>query len=151
MIDSVFSGYRRADGGVGIRNHVLVIYLVECAHHVARQIVSASDNPAVQLAGFPGCYPNEYALRMMKKLATHPNVGGALLVSLGCEGFNRSALAAAISESGRPVETLASGYQLSGSHQVVFRPSRRLPASGMYVAYLRMGNQAVSKQFTIIR
>lgn len=52
---------------------------------------------------------------------------------------------------GRPVETLASGYQLSGSHQVVFRPSRRLPASGMYVAYLRMGNQAVSKQFTIIR
>ncbi|MCA8888723.1 MAG: UxaA family hydrolase [Parvularculaceae bacterium] len=106
MIDSIFSGYRRADGGVGIRNHVLVIYLVECAHHVARQIVSASDNPAVQLAGFPGCYPNEYALRMMKKLATHPNVGGALLVSLGCEGFNRSALAAAISESGRPVETL---------------------------------------------
>ncbi|MCB0588590.1 MAG: DUF1501 domain-containing protein [Phaeodactylibacter sp.] len=52
---------------------------------------------------------------------------------------------------GRPVETLASGYQLFGTHQVIFRPSRRLPASGMYIAHLRMGNQAVSEKFTIIR
>jgi altronate hydrolase len=42
----------------------------------------------------------------MKQLATHPNVGGILLVSLGCEAFNRSALASAVEASGRPVETL---------------------------------------------
>ena len=52
---------------------------------------------------------------------------------------------------GRPVETLASGYQLFGNHQAVFRPSRRLPASGMYVALLRMGSQAVSEKFAIVR
>lgn len=52
---------------------------------------------------------------------------------------------------GRPVETLASGYQLFGTHQAVFRPSRRLPASGMYVAFLRAGKQAVSEKFAIIR
>ena len=28
-------GYLREDGRKGIRNHVLVAYLVECAHHVA--------------------------------------------------------------------------------------------------------------------
>lgn len=101
-----WSGYRRADGRLGIRNAVLVIYLVECAHHVARAIVTKADDCDVQLVGFPGCYPNGYAFRLMKQLATHPNVGGALIVSLGCEGFDRDGLAEAISASGRPVETL---------------------------------------------
>jgi altronate hydrolase len=101
-----FRGYLRSDGRKGIRNAVLVIYLVECAHHVARAIVNRAGDSAVQLIGFPGCYPNAYAFRMMKQLATHPNVGGALIVSLGCEGFDRSGLAAAIADSGRPVETL---------------------------------------------
>lgn len=100
------SGYERADGRKGIRNIVAVIYLVECAHFVARRVVEASGSPDVHLLGFPGCYPNDYALRMMKALTTHPNVGGAVLVSLGCEGFNREELAAAISNSGRPVETV---------------------------------------------
>lgn len=100
------SGYRRADGRIGIRNNVLVIYLVECAHHVARAIVTKADDSSVQLAGFPGCYPNSYAFRMMSQLATHPNVGGALIVSLGCEGFDRDGLSEIIAGSGRPVETL---------------------------------------------
>ncbi len=33
-------GYERADGRKGIRNYVLVAYLVECAHHVARAIAT---------------------------------------------------------------------------------------------------------------
>lgn len=101
-----FEGYLRVDGRKGIRNVILVAYLVECAHHVARRIVSAADEPSVQLAGFPGCYPNAYAAQMMEAIATHPNVGGVLVVSLGCEGFDRSALAEAVAASGRPVETL---------------------------------------------
>jgi altronate dehydratase large subunit len=103
---SSWSGYLRTDGRLGIRNNVLIIYLVECAHHVARAIVTKSDNASVQLIGFSGCYPNGYAFHMMKQLATHPNVGGALIVSLGCEGFDRDGLADAIAASGRPVETL---------------------------------------------
>jgi altronate hydrolase len=99
-------GYLRADGRKGIRNVVAVAYLVECAHHVARTIVTRSDDPDVHLIGFPGCYPNAYALKVMQAIGTHPNVGGVLLVSLGCESFNREALAAAVTASGRPVETL---------------------------------------------
>ncbi len=99
-------GYVRADGRKGIRNIVAVAYLVECAHHVARLIVSKSDAPEVHLIGFPGCYPNSYSLRMMQQLCTHPNVGAVLLVSLGCEGFDREALYRAVEASGRPVELL---------------------------------------------
>lgn len=101
-----FQGYLRKDGRKGIRNVVAVAYLVECAHHVARRIVDRCDDADVHLIGFPGCYPNEYALRMMKALATHPNVGAVLLVSLGCESFNREALAAHVAASDRPVETI---------------------------------------------
>ncbi|MBO9545027.1 UxaA family hydrolase [Caulobacter sp.] len=99
-------GYLRADGRKGIRNVVAVAYLVECAHHVARTIVTKSDDPDVHLIGFPGCYPNAYALKVMQAIGTHPNIGGVLLISLGCESFNREALREAIAASGRPVEIL---------------------------------------------
>ncbi|WP_277969236.1 UxaA family hydrolase [Sphingomonas echinoides] len=102
----MISAWSRTDGRKGIRNVVAVAYLVECAHHVARRIVDKSDDPDIQLIGFPGCYPNSYADKVMKAIATHPNVGGLVIISLGCESFNREGLAAAVAASGRPVETL---------------------------------------------
>jgi len=102
----MLEGYLRADGRKGIRNVVLVAYLVECAHHVARRIVDTIDDPDVQLIGFPGCYPNAYAAKVMRAIATHPNVGGIVLVSLGCESFDREGLRETVEASGRPVETL---------------------------------------------
>lgn len=102
-------GYPRADGRKGIRNVVAVAYLVECAHHVAREIVQSfrdQDGTPVHLIGFPGCYPNAYADRVMRQLVTHPNVGAVLLVSLGCESFDKRGLEDAVRASGRPVHTL---------------------------------------------
>jgi altronate hydrolase len=102
----MISGYLRQDGRKGIRNTIVVAYLVECAHHVAREIVWPYRDRDVQLIGFPGCFPNSYAAKMMRELSTHPNVGGVLLVSLGCEGFDKYGLRKAIKDSGRPVETV---------------------------------------------
>jgi altronate hydrolase len=102
----MITAWQRDDGRKGIRNVVAVCYLVECAHHVARRIVDKADDPDVQLIGFPGCYPNAYADKVLRAIATHPNVGGIVLVSLGCESFNREGLAATVAASGRPVETL---------------------------------------------
>jgi altronate dehydratase large subunit len=99
-------GYERRDGRKGIRNYVLVAYLVECAHHVARAIATPFEDDGVQLIGFPGCYPNAYAQRMMEAFCTHPNVGAVLVVSLGCEQFNRPRLMELIRASGRPAELL---------------------------------------------
>jgi altronate dehydratase large subunit len=99
-------GYLREDGRKGIRNYVAVCYLVECAHHVARAIANPFEERGVHLIGFGGCYPNAYAERMMTKLCTHPNVGAVLLVSLGCESFDRRGLEEAIRRSGRAVHSL---------------------------------------------
>jgi altronate dehydratase large subunit len=99
-------GFLRSDGRKGIRNCIVVAYLVECAHHVAREIVESFRGQPVHLIGFGGCYPNAYADRMMTKLCTHPNVGGVLLLSLGCESFDRHRLAEKIAKTGRPVSTV---------------------------------------------
>ena len=99
-------GYLRSDGRKGIRSVLAVAYLVECAHHVAREIAAPFRDGPVHLIGFPGCYPNAYAARVLRQVCTHPNVGGVLLVSLGCESFDRRGLAEAIRQSRRPVEIL---------------------------------------------
>jgi altronate hydrolase len=99
-------GWLREDGRKGIRNVVAVAYLVECAHHVAREIALPLRENDVHVIGFPGCYPNDYAQMMLERLCTHPNVGAVLLVSLGCESFDRFRLAQHVAASGRPVHTI---------------------------------------------
>ena len=118
------NAYLRADGRKGIRNHIVVAYLVECAHHVAREIVYPYRESGVHLIGFGGCYPNDYAARMMRTLCTHPNVGGVILLSLGCESFNRNSLSEAIVASGRPVETLV--IQQNGGTRKTIEQGRKL-------------------------
>ena len=102
----MLKGYLRSDGRKGIRNVVAVAYLVECAHHVAREIVTRCCEPAVHLIGFPGCYANSYAEKMLEQLTTHPNVGAVLFVSLGCESMNKHYLVDVARASGRPVDVL---------------------------------------------
>jgi altronate dehydratase large subunit len=98
--------FARSDGRKGIRNVIAVVYLVECARHVAREIVLPMRAEGVHLIGFSGCFPNAHAERVLRRLGTHPNVGAVLLVSLGCEGSDRHGLLRAIEASGRPVRTL---------------------------------------------
>jgi altronate dehydratase large subunit len=72
---------------------------------VARQI-AGTDPDRAHVIGFPGCFPNPYAQRMMERLCTHPNVGAVVIVSLGCESFDRFALEQAVLASGRPVQVV---------------------------------------------
>jgi altronate hydrolase len=102
----MINGYLRQDGRKGIRNTVLVAYLVECARHVAQEITNHFRGQPVHMIGFPGCYPNDYASMMMRRLCTHPNVGAVLLVSLGCESMDRNNLLAEVRASGRPAELI---------------------------------------------
>lgn len=118
----MLEGYLRADGRKGIRNVLVVAYLVECAHHVAREIATPFRERGVHLIGFPGCYANAYALAMMEKLCTHPNVGGVLLVSLGCEGFDKRELARTIEATERPVRAM--GIQESGGTKATIAAGR---------------------------
>ena len=55
LAQASWSAYLRADGRLGIRNKVLIIYTVECASHVARRIASELGMEDVDVLGFYGC------------------------------------------------------------------------------------------------
>ena len=95
-------GYLRPDGRKGVRNLVLVVYTVECAQHVAHAIAAGEED--VHVVGFPGCYDNQYAIRLMLALCRHPNVGAVLAVGLGCEYTRPDKIAEVVRESGRAAE-----------------------------------------------
>lgn len=100
MNETTWQGYLRSDGRKGIRNIILVVYTVECASHVAHAI--GRDEDDVHVIGFPGCYDNQYAIRMILALGRHPNVGAVLAVGLGCEYTQPAKIAQAVRESNRP-------------------------------------------------
>jgi altronate dehydratase large subunit len=151
-------GFLRKDGRKGIRNITVVVYLVECSHHVAREIVFPFRDQQVHLIGFPGCYPNSYAYRMVRQLCTHPNVGAALLVSLGCEGFNRAALLEEIRASGRPADavviqqeggtrkTIAEGHRWIRAtlEELASTPTAEIHVSDLVVGTVCGGSDATS-------
>ena len=91
--------------------------------------VAAREGTAVQVVGFPGRYPNHYAERVLTALCTHPNVGGCLLVSLGCESFDRQALSKAVRLSGRWVESLV--IQREGGTVLTVARGRDLVEKGL--------------------
>lgn len=102
-IEKPWKGYLRADGRKGIRNLLLVVYTVQCAEFVAQEV--ARGEPDTHVIGFPGCYDNAYAIRLMLALARHPNVGGVLAIGLGCEYTQPARIAETVRASGRPAES----------------------------------------------
>ena len=97
MHDTVM-GYRRAHGRFGIRNQVLVISLVQCANGAATQIAAHCGVPAITINTGCGEYhdqENRTNLGLIRA-GQHPNVYGAVLISLGCQWTNPQAIAAEI-------------------------------------------------------
>lgn len=96
-----FQGYHRASGKAGTRNYIAIISSVNCSATVARQI-ARRFTPEI-LKAFPnvdgvvsfshggGCgmqfagLQHELLNRTMAGIARHPNIGGYLLIGLGCE------------------------------------------------------------------
>jgi altronate dehydratase large subunit len=115
MSSKTFQGYRRANGSVGVRNHVLVIPSVMCANHVVDRIGRAV--PEVVTVTHPtGCAQVgadfEQTKRTMAGFAANPNVGAVLVVGLGCETNESKALTQEIAARGQRVDVL--GIQETG-------------------------------------
>lgn len=100
-----FMGYRRPDGSVGVRNHVLVLSSVVCANHVSQRIADAIPS-AVAFCHSNGCgqlgEDNEQTQRTLDGIAMNPNIAAVLVVSLGCEGSSAERIVEKTKASGRP-------------------------------------------------
>lgn len=157
-IDRTFSGYHRPDGQVGTRNHLLVLTSVNCSASVARVIARMARNRGVDdranvdgitaLTHHGGCGIGvdseglDNLRRTLAGYATHANVGGALLVGLGCEAnqidvlLERHGLAAGdrlrtllIQDAGGSSATIDRGVELLGRLAEQAETDRRAPAS----------------------
>ncbi len=83
-----FLGYRRRDGRAGVRNHLLVMSTVHCSNSVVDRIGQTLPD-VVALSHAWGCSQLGDDLaqsrRVLEEFASHPNVGAAILIGLGCE------------------------------------------------------------------
>lgn len=96
--DVTFMGYLRENGKVGIRNRIFIIPTVGCANNGAKRIAEQAnkilniDNQVLALTHPYGCSQlgddAENTAKCISALCKHPNAGGALLLSLGCENNN---------------------------------------------------------------
>jgi altronate dehydratase large subunit len=106
-----FLGYRRPDGRVGTRNHLLVVPTVICASVVAERIANAVAPHGAALPHLAGCGQLGPDLRVTHETLAaycgHPNVGAVLVVALGCEQVIAQHLADAARAAGKPAAILA--------------------------------------------
>lgn len=103
-----FLGYRRQDGRIGIRNHILVVPTVSCVNRVALDI--ANKTGAVTFTHPYGCTFDAEENRVTEEtfigLGRHPNVAAVLVVGLGCETASAHRVTEGIRSSGKQVEML---------------------------------------------
>src|SRR3954469_256771 len=106
-----FLGYRRADGRVGVRNHVLVVPTVICSAVVAERIAAAVAPVGTALPHLAGCGQLGPDLTMthdtLAAYCGHPNVGAVIVVALGCEQVVAQRLADEARRHQKPAAVIA--------------------------------------------
>jgi altronate hydrolase len=116
-----FLGFRRADGRVGTRNYVLIVPTSMCASHEATQISMISEFAHYGREKYPnvdgvvaiphnkgcGCQDGstlDVMMRTLSNYADHPNVGGVILIDLGCEKTNLSFVEKYLTKREKPIQ-----------------------------------------------
>lgn len=98
---NTFLGYKRPDGRVGVRNHVLILPASMCASDVTRMVAAQVKN-TVTFNNQLGCSQvhgdQQYIMDVMAGYAANPNVYGTVIVSLGCENCQMDLVETAIRE-----------------------------------------------------
>ena len=106
-----FLGYRRPDGRVGVRNHLLVVPTVICSSVVAERVAAAVAPIGTALPHTAGCGqlgPDMTTTHeTLAAYCGHPNVGAVLVIALGCEQVVAQHLADAARRAGKPAHIIA--------------------------------------------
>lgn len=93
-----FMGYRRPDGRAAVRNELWIIPTVGCVNSVAARMVQ--ENQHLVKGSIDGLYTfahpygcsqmggdHAQTRKLLAALVRHPNAGGVLVLSLGCENL----------------------------------------------------------------
>jgi altronate hydrolase len=173
---ATFQGYRRANGKAGTRNYVGILTSVNCSTTVAGFIARE-----IERSGILDDYPNIDGIVALKQAngcvvdyrgvifdtlkkttwgyATNPNMGGVIMVGLGCEGFQIPRFKEAygvvesetfrtmtIQETGGTRKTVAAGVEAVRAMLPTVNAARRetIPASELTLALQCGGSDGYS-------
>jgi altronate hydrolase len=118
---ATFRGFLRPDGRTGTRNFVLIVPTSMCASHEATQISMMAEFIHYSREKFPnvdgvvaiphnkgcGCQDGstlDVMMRTLSNYADHPNVGGVVLIDLGCEKTNLSVVESYLTKRESPIQ-----------------------------------------------
>lgn len=110
-LNTKFWGYRRSDGTVGVRNHVLILPTIVCATQSAMRITELVQG-TVSFVHQHGCaqvgVDYDQTFRTYVGIGCNPNVYGVVVLGLGCETHQGRSVADAIAKrTGKPVELVS--------------------------------------------
>ncbi|HJV45176.1 MAG TPA: UxaA family hydrolase [Bacillota bacterium] len=110
MPSGKFWGYRRPDGSVGVRNHVLILPTITCAAQAAKQITELVQG-TVSFIHQHGCTQvgedYDQTFRTYYGMGANPNVYGVVVLGLGCETHQARSVASELAKTGKPVEVVS--------------------------------------------
>jgi len=136
MTDSVtmeFTGYRRQDGRIGVRNHVAVIPVSVTASAVAKQLAAEGAawvrSTPHQMPLHPPEAARDRIRTVLEGIGKNPNVAAALFVALGNETIDAQRLADDVAKTGRHVETL-SIRDIGGTRDALERGRQKIERLG---------------------
>ena len=157
---ATFGGYRRTNGKTGIRNDIYVIPTVGCVNGICERI--AAESGALPLTHPYGCSQlgddHERTVDVLCGLASNPNAGGVLIVSLGCENNTQDSFKEALEAGGcdmsrvrfmtaqRETDEIACGLRLTEELKEIASGDRRTqrPASELVIGLKCGGSDGLS-------
>jgi altronate dehydratase large subunit len=118
-------GFRRPDGKVGIRNHLVIVPAVAAANTVARRVAALIPGSVAVFHGDDGAEgedDRELTETVLAGAAASPNVGAAVVIGLSPEMGEAERIAAVVRRQapGKPIEAFAI-HDAGGSIKAISR------------------------------
>ena len=97
--EATFEGYVREDGRIGIRNEIWIVNTVGCVNGTAKTLERLGNELYGNRVDGIHCFVHPYGCsqlgddlkntqKLLASMVHHPNAGGVLVLSLGCENNN---------------------------------------------------------------
>src|SRR6476661_5878532 len=123
LSNSTFFGYKRENGRVGVRNHVIILPVDDLSNAAAQAVESsikgtmALPHPYGRLQFGPDL---DLHFRTLIGAGSNPNVAAVVVIGIE-EGWTQK-LVDGIAETGKPVSGF--GIELHGDHDTIMRASK---------------------------
>ena len=167
-LPGTFLGYPRAHGEAGTRNELWIIPTVSCVNNTVERMARSARERGLRAGDGVFAFPHnagcsqlgddfETTQRILASIVKHPNAGGVLLVSLGCENNDLEHFLPALGDyDSRRIRTLVTqdvegdeveaGLALMAEIAAVMAEDRReeLPVSSLTLGFKCGGSDAFS-------